>query len=395
MKDNYTITHGDCLSVLRTMSDASVDAVVTDPPAGISFMHRAWDGDKGGRQAWVAWLTKVMAECHRVLKPGGHALIWAIPRTAHWTTLAIEEAGFEIRDVVAHLHGQGFPKSLDISKAIDKAAGAKREVIGTKAVTRVLNQKDLATYNYAVGLKAKSGVIEITAPKTDGAKQWQGWGTALKPAREDWILARKPVERNNASNVLEYGTGALNIDACRIPGEDNQARYPANLVLSHNDECTDTDCESGCAVLALDQQNEGRSRFFYIAKTSAAERQQGCSDLYWTSDNKPITKSDWGKLAETERRQGNIHPTVKSVALMRWLTKLVTPPGGLVLDPFCGSGTTGVACALEGFKFAGIEMDDAYIRIVQARLTKAYSQSSKDWPPMAPLFGARKGKAVS
>lgn len=261
--------HGDCLAVLQTFPDNSVDSLVTDPPAGISFMNRTWDGDKGGRDAWIAWLSAVMTEALRVLKPGGHALVWALPRTSHWTTTAMENAGFEIRDIIHHLFGTGMPKGLDVGKAIDKAAGAVRPVVGERERNPLSKRwREMeGREDYAASMQ------QLTVPATDAAKTWSGWNTALKPAAEHWILARKPIEQANiASNVLTYGTGALHIDACRVPpaqGEPtsdapvektpnyknqvygkgfggcdwslpSQGRWPANVVLSHSSACRRT-----------------------------------------------------------------------------------------------------------------------------------------------------------
>jgi hypothetical protein len=222
------LLHGDCLEVLKQGPDNSVDSVVTDPPAGISFMGKDWDSDKGGSKEWIAWLTEVSKEMLRVLKPGGHGLVWAIPRTSHWTATALEDAGFEIRDVVTHLFGTGFPKSLDISKAIDKAAGAEREIVGlsyysgagelqTRKATLPMVNKSVADLTYKPLTMQKTG-LPITAPATPEAKQWSRLRHgALKPASEHWILVRKPLsEKTVAANVLMWGTGGINIDGCRI-----------------------------------------------------------------------------------------------------------------------------------------------------------------------------------
>lgn len=193
------LINDDCLTALKGLAPNSIDALVTDPPAGISFMGKDWDKDKGGREPWIAWMTEVMAECLRVMKPGAHGLVWAIPRTSHWTATALENAGFEVRDVVTHLFGSGFPKSLDISKAIDKAAGAKREVVGiNKNVIR--DSKVEGGSDYGGFTKADAS---ITAPATDEAKQWQGFGTALKPSNERWVLVRKPLSAVPLNDIVQ------------------------------------------------------------------------------------------------------------------------------------------------------------------------------------------------
>lgn len=325
------LLHGDCLEVLKQGPDNSVDAIVTDPPAGISFMGKAWDSDKGGSKEWIAWLTEVSKEMLRVLKPGGHGLVWAIPRTSHWTATALENAGFEIRDVVTHLFGTGFPKSLDISKAIDKAAGAVREKgpVDPSRAGRLVNQG--GDYQTEAGWSAGNRTVTIDPPATPEAQQWSGWGTALKPASEHWILVRKPIsEKTVAANVLKWGTGGINIDASRIAGTipqckntnfkasrkdtkgfgyvgeslikeetltRSEGRFPANLVL---DETAAAMLDS--SAVASQGAESGPSRFFYVAKASTAEKSIG--------------------LAEAK----NTHPTVKSLKLMEYLIKLVTPP---------------------------------------------------------------------
>lgn len=420
----WTVVQGDCAKRIADLDDASVDAIVCDPPAGIEFMGKAWDTfraatgtasgaqseawggfdnpfarqatprftgkrgtrDVGARENFIASLTAIFTECLRVLKPGGHALVWALPRTSHWTATAVEDAGFEIRDVVVHLNGQGFPKSLDVSKAIDKAAGAAREVTGPNRWDGINGSANVATFGTAS--RAPS-----TAPATDAARQWAGWGTALKPAAEHWILARKPLDGTVAANVLAYGTGGLNIDACRIGtearpnivplgksgsvygagleggttlGRTTLGRWPANVTLDEDAAAMLNEMSGPCKTaptttrgnnrhvgFKMDRQvvkahggDGGTSRFFYVAKASRAEKTHG-----GTVDNK--------------------HPTVKSIALMRWLVRLITPPGGLVLDPFMGSGSTGVAALAEGCRFLGIEREAEYVKIARARLRQA------------------------
>jgi len=375
----WTLHHGDCLAWLRTLPSESVDSVVTDPPAGIAFMGKAWDHHKGGRAEWVAWLASVMAECLRVLKPGGHALVWSLPRTEHWTACAVEDAGFEIRDGVYHLCAQGWPKSLDVSKAIDA---------------------------------------------TDDAKRWQGWGTALKPAVERWVLARKPIAGTVAANVLAHGTGALNVDGCRVEsgarplldrtadesdstayhkrggsvaaGETTLGRWPANVVLSHAETCSD-ECDPVCPVVALDAQSGNRPSGFPTKGTASvtsasygAAQAQGRSLVGYGDEGGasrffPVFHpfGYFGKAKSKSQRGGeNRHPTVKNVELMRWLVRLVTPRGGLVLDAFGGSGTTGVAAILEGCRFIAAEADADSVETARARL--ALAERGEIAPPREP-----------
>lgn len=468
----YHLEHGDCLAVLRTMPDNSVDSIVTDPPYGLTtnkkggtgvasvnlespygcarictgngaggFMGHKWDSDVPSVEIW--------AECLRVLKPGGYLLAFAGTRTQHRMAVRIEDAGFEIRDMIAWVYGSGFPKSLDVSKAIDKhgpsgqlpfaefaahyearrkasglthaqvcAAGGwhgatnrggtsanwangygmptveqwavlqpllglgdewdvrvereqyEREVIGKRAVNR--------------GVAFSSDgpdEIPITAPGSDAARQWQGWGTALKPALEPITVARKPLVGTVAANVLEHGTGALNIDGCRVAGEPWKAhsatglgsvkffsegdtpvidkvphyagRWPANLI--HDGDA------------AADLLGEA-ARFFYCAKASRADRNDGLP----TGDAPAVATGATMREredADWPARNGNHHPTVKPTDLMAYLCRLVTPPGGLVLDPFMGSGSTGKAAIREGFRFIGIELEASYLEIAKARIS--------------------------
>ena len=390
----YTLIHGDCAAVLATIAPESVDAIVTDPPAGISFMGREWDGDKGGRNQWIAWLADIMRKAIVTLKPGGHALVWALPRTSHWTATAVEDAGFEIRDVGIHLFGTGFPKSLDVSKAIDAALGAERDVSPTVPMMRASAVGSISrNLRCAICEKPRQASDPCRCPRDSGpatpdAARFAGVGTALKPAAEHWILARKPLIGTVAANAMQFGTGGLNIDACRIEGikdvpasasgnrragsaeyrmgaaregtsgmDPSIGRWPANVSLDEDaaaglDEQAGPghDCRGGATRnTALGRMNDdgwkpktgtiarahdkgGVSRFFYVAKCAASDRTCG------------------GEV-------DNDHPTVKSRALMRWLVRLVTPPGGLVLDLFAGSGSTALACIDEGARFVGFEND--------------------------------------
>jgi site-specific DNA-methyltransferase (adenine-specific) len=386
------ILHGDCLEQLKKLEANSVDAVVSDPPYGLSFMGKKWDYDVPSVEVW--------REVLRVLKPGGHALIACGTRTQHRMVVNIEDAGFEIRDVITWLYGSGFPKSMAIDKAIDKAAGAKRADLGPSPFAN----KGRTDGNNAYGTPTDSSRERITAPATPAAKQWQGWGTALKPACEFWTLARKPIEGTVASNVLKHGTGGLNIDATRIAGEpikttiggrklnggkfadqsgeiekvhipweNTKGRFPSNLILDEGaaaalDEQSGTlktgakngvmgrmGYHGGASGAVVNQAaNEGgASRFFYVAKVSPSER-----------------KLDDGSKSN--------HPTVKPVRLMRYLCRLITPSGGLVLDPFTGSGSTGVAALLEGFRFLGIEREAEYVEIAEKRLQAARFEAMID-----------------
>ena len=331
------LLNGDCLGQMKTLPDNSVDSIVTDPPYGISFMAKKWDYDVPSVEVWK--------EAMRVLKPGGHALIACGTRTQHRMVVNIEDAGFEIRDVVSWIYGSGFPKSLNISKAIDKAAGAERGRTECATFGGSFSDDGGTTYGTRIN----------DTPATDEAKQWDGWGTALKPACEFFTLARKPLsEKTVAANVLKWGTGGINIDGCRVEGEINpkdygrgggfvfrgdpkdapkphtQGRFPANLIHDGSQEVLD---------LFPETNKDSAARFFYCPKAS-----------------------------KKDRDEGNTHPTVKPTALMAYLCRLITPTGGVVLDPYMGSGSTGKAAVQEGFSFVGCELDEEYYKIAKARI---------------------------
>jgi hypothetical protein len=401
--DRAVLMHGDCHDL--DLPENSVDALIFDPPAGIAFMGAEWDKDKGGRDAWIAWLAAALQRSIAALKPGGHALCWALPRTSHWAATALEDAGLEIRDLHHHIFGTGFPKSLT---------------------------------------SASAAIPE-------------GSGTALKPAVEHWILARKPLDGTVGEVFATHGTGVLNIDACRI-GHDEppevmsptvayahgkgdetgqraaspapQGRWPAHLSLEHAPGCMvgsdpgervgapvdfHTGCTIGCPVLMLDEQSGacsgrpgkalrgsrdssaalsmrttgrehadkvGASRFFYVAKGSRSEKDAGLEHLPKKSGGEATGREDGSAGTQNPRagagRTGgarNFHPTVKSIELMRWLVRLITPPGGTVLDMFAGSGTTGVAALAEGCSFVGVEQGggegDPYLPILVGRIRHA------------------------
>lgn len=331
---------GDNLEVLKTFPENDVDSVITDPPYGLKFMGKKWDYSVPSVELW--------REVLRVLKPGGHLLSFGGTRTYHRMVVNIEDAGFEIRDQMQWLYGSGFPKSFDISKAIDKAAGAEREILGFNGNQRP-NRVGKAQETF--GKQTIGG--QITEPSTDLAKQWDGWGTALKPANEPIVLARKPLEKGLtvAENVTKWGCGAINIDECRV-GADSTRRPLGRKMDVYGgrsekmlslDRIGGSDCGRWPANLILDEEAAEMlgepSRFFYVAKASKAER---------------------GK--------DNNHPTVKPIKLMEYLIKLITPPGGTVLDPFMGSGSTGVAAKNLNFKFKGIELNKDYYAISVARI---------------------------
>ncbi len=368
---------GNCLEIMRGMAENSVDSIITDPPYGLNFMGKKWD--------YAVPATEVWKECLRVLKPGGHLLAFAGTRTQHRMAVRIEDAGFEIRDMIAWVYGSGFPKSLDVSKAIDKAAGAEREVVGRAVYGDGHAQKSGQSIGYG-GCDPVADTRAVTAPATEAARQWQGWGTALKPALEPITVARKPLDGTVAANVLAHGTGAINVDGCRISGggpsshggartsalhdggqktgfEDYQqhtsGRWPANLIHDGSEE-----------VLALAGE---QARFFYCAKASKRDRDEGLEGFAVKKAGALNMRTDAHSEANgmTTADRANIHPTVKPTDLMRYLCRLVTPPSGVVLDPFMGSGSTGKAAMLEGFKFIGCELSPEYFEIAKARIFAA------------------------
>ncbi len=386
-----TLLLGDCLDVMRTMPDSSVDSVATDPPYGLN-MGKKWDYDVPSVAIW--------AECLRVLKPGGHLLAFAGTRTQHRMAVRIEDAGFEIRDMIAWVYGSGFPKSLDVSKAIYKAAGAEREVVGSRKLTGTARIKGQGAFGATSGRSEEAyrdgseirDTLQITAPATPDAQQWSGWGTALKPALEPITVARKPLAGTVAANVLEHGTGALNVDGCRIAAGDGytenavtqgvntaqtsyapasvrrtfepsqSGRWPANLIHDGSDEVVGLFPSGGA--------HGGKGGAGAIWGSGAA----GGNDHADGSTGSAARFFYCPKASKRERGEGNIHPTVKPVDLMRYLCRLVTPPSGIVLDPFMGSGSTGMACELEGFDFIGIEREPEYLEIATQRIRRAQSQ---------------------
>ena len=480
---------GDCRQRMAEMPDNSVDAVVCDPPyhltsivdrfgkegaapskvpeggsgvyarASRGFMGQTWDGGD------VAFQVETWREVWRVLKPGGHLLAFSGSRTYHRMTCAIEDAGFEIRDQIMWVYGSGFPKSLDVSKAIDKHGGVPQNVIRIKNILREAHRtsgRTLQELNEVCGFEASGYLrgsstwtfvlpsqekwvvlrdalslpntldvsfakaerevfaqkkwsnsaahfvpgadhtrrvqLNVTAPATDAARQWSGWGTALKPAHEPICLARKPLQGTVAANVMRHGTGAINVDGCRVEGgkrspgyqdhgsqgptasrsiygdhdgkrrncDETEGRWPANFIHDGSDEAT-----AGLGEAA---------RFFYCAKASRSDREEGCDELPLRTGAEAVEREE-GSVGMDSPRAGAgrtaldgvrcSHPTVKPTNLMRYLVRMVTPPGGTVLDPFMGSGSTGKAATLEGFNFIGIEMNEDYLAIAQARINAA------------------------
>jgi hypothetical protein len=529
-----TILYGDCRQTLRTLADCSVDSIVTDPPYELGFMGKHWDA------SGIAYNIDLWRECLRVLKPGGHLLAFGGTRTYHRMAVAIEDAGFEVRDSIHWLYGSGFPKSLDVSKAIDKQRDDRADIYRVTAWVRAardvagITNRDIdAAFGFAgmaghwtsgksqpavptlnqvpllldvlgvavddvpddirrllwdlngrkgqpgenwckrevVGSVTKGssplannhdgrwndgqedGTFDITAPATDAAKQWDGWGTALKPAHEPIVVARKPLVGTVAQNVLQHGTGAMNINGGRVAASDTISmatgkgtlggtsdgydrpwkndpeaiarrqeraaaaiekanllgRWPANLVLTHAADCADT-CAAGCPVAELDRQSgtltsganptrrgpdNARNTFGgYAGQTDAAPARGidtgGASRFFTVTEWDPITDVPFryvAKPGKTERNAGlgaNFHPTVKPVDLMRWLVRLVTPPGGTVLDPFLGSGTTAVAAILEGFDWVGCELTDDYLPIIEGRVAWARQHLGHKAPQRTP-----------
>jgi DNA modification methylase len=398
---------GSCLEISDVTPENSIDAIVTDPPYELGFMGKKWDA------SGIAFNPDVWREMYRVLKPGGHLLAFGGTRTYHRMAVAIEDAGFEIRDSLHWIYGTGFPKSLDVSKAIDACVTGtnqkrqpenRSEGVPNPRAAQQTSKRGTTTLNDYIG-----GPAMLMSAGSPEAAAWEGWGTALKPGHEPIVLARKPLEGTVAANVLAHGTGALNIDACRIgtskdvpasaakdrenlskgaekgrtadtSGFDpNIGRWPANVLLDEG-AAAELDAQSGYLTgcgnkkprsaggereagaigfgtygngpSTIHDRGGGASRFFYVAKPARKERDLGC-------DSK------------------NIHPTVKPVTLMRYLVRLITPPGGTVLDPFAGSCTTGVAAVAEGFKFLGVELNQEYIEIARARLENALEDARR------------------
>jgi len=421
---------GDNIQSLQKLPENSVDSIVTDPPYGLSFMGKKWDYDVPSVEFWK--------EVYRVLKPGGHVLSFGGTRTYHRMTVNIEDAGFEIRDQIMWLYGSGFPKSLNIGKVVDKYKktgnaswnGTGDSSNGALGYSKLQKEQGYRPDDYS---NRHQNTDEVE-------NEWKGWGTALKPANEPICVARKPLsEKSVAENVLKWGTGGINIDGCRVDigdekiprlnvpyehkannnfggGNDGrlgtttmsqngvEGRFPANIILdeiagevldeqsgslkstgSVRKKDTDTDPsnidrkhKTGENSNPYAGQSGGASRFFYQAKVSKAERNMGLDGAEVSKNVRPQGEAFGSGSAITDvvKGKGNTHPTVKPVSLMSYLVRLVTPPNGIVLDPFMGSGSTGIAARLEGFRFLGMEMDKDYFKIAEARIEN-YEQYKK------------------
>jgi site-specific DNA-methyltransferase (adenine-specific) len=350
---NWRAHNANNLDAIKDLADNSIDSIVTDPPYEIAFMGRDWDnsGQAYNEQLW--------RECLRVLKPGGHLIAFGATRTIHRTTSAIEASGFEIRDLISWLYFSGFPKSLDISKAIDKHFGADREVIGQSENGIAGGEKkhcgNLKSYGF-------NGKYNITAPSTQEAQQWNGFGTALKPAQEPAVLARKPIEQGSiAKQVLSTGTGALNIDGCRFGYGDECWVGPQDAVGGRSIAGWCNAYVGGKLEKPISTDDPGarwRANIYQCPKPNRDERDAGLEHL--DGDIK------------------NVHPTVKPIKLMRWLCRLITPPSGTVLDPFAGSGTTLAAAILEGFDVIGFELTAEYMPIIEGRCQWAIEEYKRE-----------------
>ena len=426
MSAHQDVLHGSNLHLLAAVRDNFAHAVVTDPPYGLGFMGKDWDAALPDPRTW--------SECLRVLRPGGHLVAFGAPRLVHRLTCQIEDAGFEIRDQILWVFGSGFPKSLDVSKAIDAAAGAVRERV---PATGGLHDNNNLNDDGWANIEAAAPTQASNTPATPEAAKWSGWGTALKPAYEPIVLARKPLDGTVAQTVQRWGTGAINVDGCRVEGEGAEAgrsrhgggtmegasfqmpdsrssmpagRWPANLILDE-DAGAMLDAQSGVRTsgrvtktydsepresVAMSTKGRkldpdmvysdsgGASRFFYCPKASRSEREAGLDHL-------PPRVVDPSREPDAAARQSprtgagcsgeprrNHHATVKPVELMRWLVRLVCPVGGIVLEPFAGSGTTLVACALEGVDAVGMEIDAEYVAIARARVEHARVQRTEE-----------------
>lgn len=417
MRSDLHLFHGDCWQVMDELIAQGVqfDSVVTDPPYHLAsivkrfgkpgsapaqygtdgafsrsskgFMGKIWDGGD------IAFNPETWARCLQLLKPGGHLLAFAASKNYHRLACAVEDAGFEIRDQIMWLYGSGMPKSHDVSKAIDKAAGAKREVVGTVRAgiaRRTRNGGEIVGSD----CNEEEKQSPITIPSTEAAKQWEGWGTALKPAHEPIVLARKPFEGTVAQNVLEYGTGGINIDDCRVEahgrplrekladlpsngiygeglnssravGETDVGRWPANVIHDGSEEVLATFPDAKGQQGDLKGHNKTRQSPNGIFGEMAPAK-----DHLKRGDSGTAARFFYSAKASKKERAESKHPTVKPISLMEYLCRLITPPGGHILDPFAGTGSTGVAALNEGFEITLIEKEKEYFDDIKRKLQK-------------------------
>ena len=389
-KKPYGVVHADCLDVMRRLPDNFVDAVVTDPPYGLGFMGKNWDHGVPGVEFWK--------EALRIAKPGAHLLSFGGTRTFHRIACAIEDAGWEIRDTIMWVYGSGFPKSMDISKAIDKKLGVERtEVVGTR-------HRNVKPFDDGNGWNSNNttGDYQYMAPASDEAKKWSGWGTCLKPAYEPVIMARKPLEGTVVDTVLKYGTGGINIDECRVPYEsdaDKDSAKPQGIATAKvgalagglendNERTTFTPKETNGrfpANVIHDGSEEVVELFPDNVKGGTWNNTNGAR--HFENNGKPTEYTNKGsdnsvgsaarffycaKASKSEKGKDNPHPTVKPLELMKYLIKMVAPKGALVLDPFMGSGSTGVAAIQIGRNFFGIEKEEEYFNYAKNRIETAF-----------------------
>jgi len=435
LETEHSVVHfGSNLDVLPKLEDNSVDSIVTDPPYELGFMGKKWDS------SGIAYNVELWKECLRVLKPGGHLLSFGGTRTWHRVAVAIEDAGFEVRDSIAWMYGSGFPKSLDVAKSIElklttgsAAKNGFHQLNGERTGDGKIGMyANVAEQGFRKHNPEQLGAFDLDST-TPEAQQWEGWGTALKPAHEPIVVARKPLIGTVAANVLEHGTGGLNIDGSRIGTEsrtdkitengfgsnfmdDNwqpsgntyektvQGRWPANVILDEY-SAERLDEQSGVtsgkigmtgktgtanSVYGHYPQSQdrtegikdsgGASRFFYCPKASKTDRNEGLEELEAKAAGSLNMRTDAHSVAnnmETKPAQ-NFHPTVKPTALMTYLINLVTPPNGTVLDPFTGSGSTGKAAIMAGFNFVGIELTEEYYPIIEGRLKHAEAKLTEN-----------------
>lgn len=416
----FRIVKNDCLKELKRLRSNSVDSLITDPPAGLKIFGHEWDSDKGGRSQWVAWMTEVMSECHRVLKPGAHGIVWAIPKKSHWTALALEDAGFRIRDVISHVFSSGFPKSQDLEKSylsarhldalkvqeISRWLKSKKEDLkltnsdldrlcgirgGSCHWTNSENLKQLSLPTSKQWQKIKSLLGSIPKHIDDyfennnqanfnqrlqESKKWRGWGTELKPAHEHWILVQKePSTFNLASNLNLHNVGGINIDASRVFTREKikEAKSPKMSGNGIWDKSSDRN-------YTYRPHAGGRFPSNFVLTKDHGLRLGKDHYLSPTRQSKFFKKFKYepalyvSKPSSDEKGTNNSHPTVKPQKLMQYFCKMLTPRNGLILDPFLGSGSTGVAAVDLGFQFYGIEKQKEYFEIAKTRLLKAAHQ---------------------